>query len=70
MRNEQDCVPVVMHEWLFLLPVPPPPLKDAVEEVKWAERSGKPRTEAAGWGVGSVREKTAIINVVWLNLFS
>lgn len=56
MRNEQDCVPVVMHEWLFLLPVPPPPLKDVVEEVKWAERSGKPRREVARWSVGSVKE--------------
>lgn len=51
-------MPVVMHEWLFLLPVPPPPLKDAAEDVEWAERSGKPRREAAGWRVGSVRDKT------------
>lgn len=65
MRNEQDCVPVVMHEWLFLLPVPPPPLKDVVEEVKWAERSGKPRREAARWSVGSLRD-----DVARLNLFS
>lgn len=47
-RSEQGCVPVVMHEWQFLLPVPPPPLKDVAEDVEWAEHSGKPRREAAG----------------------
>lgn len=57
-RSEQGCVTVVMHEWLFLLSVPPPPLKDAVEDVEWAERSRKPRREAAGRRVGLVREKT------------
>lgn len=32
----------MMHEWLFLLPVPPPPLKDMAEDVQWAECSEKP----------------------------
>ncbi len=57
-RSEQGCVTVVMHEWLFLLSVPPPPLKDVVEDVEWAERSRKPRREVAGWRVWLVREKT------------
>lgn len=43
MRHEQGCLTVVMHEWLFLLSVPPPPLKDMVEEMKWAERLRKPK---------------------------
>lgn len=31
----------MMHERLFLLPVPPPPLKDMAEDVQWAECSEK-----------------------------
>ena len=34
-------MPVVMHEWLFLLPVPPPPLKDILGDAEWAELSRK-----------------------------
>ncbi len=47
MMREHGCGPAVMHEWLFLLPVPPPPLKDAVEDLEWAGRSRKPCREAA-----------------------
>lgn len=47
MMREHGCGPAVMHEWLFLLPVPPPSLKDAVEDLEWAGRSRKPCREAA-----------------------
>lgn len=30
-----------MHEWLFLLPVPPPLLKDILGDAEWAELSRK-----------------------------
>lgn len=47
-RSKQGCVTEVMHEWLFLLSEPPPPLKDAVEDVKWAELSSKPSSRIEG----------------------
>lgn len=37
LRTEQGCVTMVMHERLFLLPVPPPPLKDMRDNMEWAE---------------------------------
>lgn len=49
--------PAVMHEQLFPVPAPPPPLKDMVEDVEMNEhwRSGRPESEAARLRGGSVR---------------
>lgn len=56
-RSVQGCVTVVMHEWLFLLSVPAPSLKDVVH-MEWAKCSRKHRREAAEWRVALVRKNT------------
>lgn len=60
MRHEQGCLTVVMHEWLFLLSVPPPPLKDMVEEMKWAERLRKPKEVGCRLESGITKGKSTL----------
>lgn len=60
MRHEQGCLTVVMHEWLFLLSVPPPPLKDMVEEMKWAERLRKTKEVGCRLESGITKGKSTL----------